>query len=333
MITETEPATDLVDAPGATSPLRFVTAASLFDGHDAAINVMRRLIQDSGAEVIHLGHNRSVVGRRARGDPGGRRRDRDQLLPGRPHRVLQVRGGDAARARRRATSACSAAAAARSRRTEIAELEGYGVERIYHPNDGMALGLTGMIDDLVERARSSSRRRWRREPLPAIVGPRTDDLTVAQMLSALEDGVLDDGRAGARCASEWAAAGGEAPVVGITGTGGAGKSTVTDELLLPLRARLPGDAHRRARGRPDPPAHRRRAARRPDPHEQPAQRADLHALDGDAPEQPLDQRDARRRACVPALPAGFDLVHRRDRRASARATPRSSIWSICRSTS
>src|SRR6202453_5148148 len=60
MITETEPATDLVDEPSAVSPLRFVTVASLFDGHDAAINVMRRLIQDHGAEVVHLGHNRSV---------------------------------------------------------------------------------------------------------------------------------------------------------------------------------------------------------------------------------------------------------------------------------
>ena len=97
-------------------PLRFVTVASLFDGHDAAINVMRRLIQDSGAEVVHLGHNRSVARRRARGDPGGRRRDRDQLLPGRPHRVLQVRGRHARASAAPGTSACSAAAAARSRR-------------------------------------------------------------------------------------------------------------------------------------------------------------------------------------------------------------------------
>src|ERR1700761_8356157 len=95
---------------GEELPLRFVTAASLFDGHDAAINVMRRLIQDSGAEVVHLGHNRAVA--------------------------------DVVRA------------AIQEDADGIAAREEYGVERISHPNDGMHLGLTGMIDDLVQRTRS-----------------------------------------------------------------------------------------------------------------------------------------------------------------------------------
>ena len=92
--------------------VRFVTAASLFDGHDAAINIMRRILQGMGAEVIHLGHNRSVdevVTAALQEDVAGHR---DQLLPGRPRRVLQVHGRPAAGARRRATSRCSAAAAA-----------------------------------------------------------------------------------------------------------------------------------------------------------------------------------------------------------------------------
>ena len=91
----------------------------------------------------------------------------------------------------------------------------------------------------------------------------------------------------------WRAPPGTAPVVGITGTGGAGKSTVTDELLSRFVPAFPGVADRGGRGRSDPPADRRRAARRSDPHEQPAQRAHLHALDGDAAAQPLDERDAR----------------------------------------
>ena len=121
--------------------MRFVTAASLFDGHDAAINIMRRLIQAHGAEVVHLGHNRSVadVVRAAIQE------DADGIA------VSSYQGGhieyfkymvDMLRdAGRRRTSACSAAAAARSRRDEIAELEAYGVERIYTPDDGLQLGL------------------------------------------------------------------------------------------------------------------------------------------------------------------------------------------------
>ncbi|QEC49553.1 methylmalonyl-CoA mutase family protein [Baekduia soli] len=206
------------------TPLRFVTAASLFDGHDAAINVMRRLIQDSGAEVVHLGHNRSVrdVVRAAVQEDvdgiaissyqGGHTEYFKYVIDtlaelGAPH--IRVFGGGGGTITPQ----------------EIAELQDYGVERIYHPNDGMSLGLTGMIADLVDRAVQQ------RIPSSVPEDPHdTGDPAIARMLSALEDGVLDEDRLeGLRAA--WSAAGAGVPVVGITGTGGAGKSTVTDELL------------------------------------------------------------------------------------------------------
>jgi methylmalonyl-CoA mutase len=212
-------------------PLRFVTAASLFDGHDAAINVMRRLIQDSGAEVVHLGHNRSVrdVVRAAIQE------DADGIA------ISSYQGGHTEYFRY-AVEMLREADADHIRvfgggggtitPEEIADLEGAGVERIYHPNDGMNLGLVGMIDDLVERARSQQRGSAVPED------GRTDDLGVARMLSALEDGVIADGDL-ERLRSEWTVKGAGVPVVGVTGTGGAGKSTVTDELLSRFVQHLP----------------------------------------------------------------------------------------------
>ncbi len=223
-----------IDGP----PLRFVTAASLFDGHDAAINVIRRLIQDRGAEVIHLGHNRSVadIVRAAIQEDadaiaissyqGGHLeffKYTLQLLRERGAEHIRVFGGGGG------TITVQ----------EIAELQAAGVERLYHPNDGMALGLTGMIDDLMERARQRRAENADQIAKPWEFSARSDgklpelpldDAHVAQTLSALEDGMLsehelDQLRAG------WSAAVKQAPVVGVTGTGGAGKSTVTDELL------------------------------------------------------------------------------------------------------
>jgi methylmalonyl-CoA mutase len=214
-----------VEEPVSESPLRFVTAASLFDGHDAAINVMRRLIQDRGAEVVHLGHNRGVrdVVRAAVQEDvdgiaissyqGGHteyfRYVIDTLAElGAPH--IRVFGGGGGTITPH----------------EIAALQDYGVERIYHPNDGMSLGLTGMIDDLVARAAELRVGSTAPEDPHATDG----DLAIARMLSALEDEVLsEDQLDGLRAA--WDAAGAGVPVIGITGTGGAGKSTVTDELL------------------------------------------------------------------------------------------------------
>jgi methylmalonyl-CoA mutase len=215
-------------------PLRFVTAASLFDGHDAAINVMRRLIQDSGAEVIHLGHNRSVrdVVRAAIQEDvdgiaissyqGGHTEYFKYAVE-----MLRENGGEHIRVFGGGGGTITAG--------EIEELERFGVERIYAPDDGMSLGLTGMIDDLVRRARE--KRIASTLPEPSVPGAASDG-EVARVLSCLEDGVIVDSELAVMRAG-WSEAGAGVPVVGVTGTGGAGKSTVTDELLSRFAQYLP----------------------------------------------------------------------------------------------
>jgi len=219
-------ASDLPRAPDSRekAPLRFVTAASLFDGHDAAINIMRRLIQAQGAEVIHLGHNRSVDdivraaiqedadGIAVSSYQGGHNEffrymvDRLRDL-GAPH--IKVFGGGGGTITPE----------------EIEELMGYGVERIYHPHDGMELGLEAMIQDLVERTDAGRRQTVS----PDDVGP--DQATdIAAMISALEESAFSEAQL-ATLRKEWQMKAGQVPVVGITGTGGAGKSSVTDEIL------------------------------------------------------------------------------------------------------
>ncbi|MDE2150638.1 MAG: methylmalonyl-CoA mutase family protein [Gammaproteobacteria bacterium] len=209
----------------AAVPPRFVTAASLFDGHDAAINIMRRLIQSKGAEVIHLGHNRSVeeIVRAALQEDadgicvssyqGGHNeffRYMVQMLAQRGAAHIRVFGGGGGTITPE----------------EIAALQEAGVERIYHPNDGAKLGLTGMIDDLLERVRS----RRLGSAVPERVSPQ-DELSVGRMLSALEDRVLSEPEL-VKLRRQWELAGRKTPVIGFTGTGGAGKSSVVDELLL-----------------------------------------------------------------------------------------------------
>jgi isobutyryl-CoA mutase len=213
-----------------TSPLRFVTAASLFDGHDAAINIMRRIIQSQGAEVIHLGHNRSVedVVRAALQEDadaialssyqGGHVEYFKYMVDmlkekGAPHiRVFGGGGGTITP-------------------EEIRELQAYGVERIYHPNDGMKLGLTEMIEDVMHRAGSAAAKREQNEAaMPADININNEN-SVGYMLSAIEEGKLGDAEL-ARLRKEWSLAGKQTPVLGMTGTGGAGKSSVVDELLL-----------------------------------------------------------------------------------------------------
>jgi len=207
------------------APLRFVTAASLFDGHDAAINIMRRLIQAQGAEVIHLGHNRAVedVVRAALQE------DADAIA------VSSYQGGhveyfkymvDMLKERSAGHVRVFGGGGGTITPDEIAELQAYGVERIYHPNDGMHLGLVAMIEDVVRRAQEHRLPTAR----PAHIS-LDDEVSIGEMLSVIEDGSLDDTEL-ARLRKEWQLAGGKTPVVGITGTGGAGKSSVVDELLL-----------------------------------------------------------------------------------------------------
>ncbi len=214
------------------TPLRFVTAASLFDGHDAAINVMRRLIQSQGTEVVHLGHNRSVedVVRAALQE------DADAIA------LSSYQGGhveylkymvDMLKERNAAHIRVFAGGGGTITPEEIAELQVYGVERIYHPNDGMKLGLVAMIEDVVARATGAASARHAAEgshpPAPAV--DVADEIAVARVLSAIERGEYDEAEmAGFR--QKWQAQGAGTPVVGVTGTGGAGKSSVEDELVL-----------------------------------------------------------------------------------------------------
>ena len=231
------PAAQLPASQTAATPLRFVTAASLFDGHDAAINIMRRLIQAQGAEVIHLGHNRSVedVVRAALQE------DADAIA------LSSYQGGhveyfkymvDMLRERGAAHIKVFGGGGGTITPEEIRELQAYGVERIYHPNDGMHMGLVAMIEDVVRRA---SGARERGTGNGEATNPALDDeIAIGRMLSAIEDGEFDDARL-ASLRKHWAVGSSASPfpvprsrstpVLGITGTGGAGKSSVTDELL------------------------------------------------------------------------------------------------------
>ena len=223
--------------PEAT-PLRFVTAASLFDGHDAAINIMRRLIQAQGAEVIHLGHNRSVedVVRAALQE------DADAIA------LSSYQGGhveymkymvDMLRERGAGHIRVVGGGGGTITPEEIRELEDYGVERIYHPNDGMKLGLVEMIEDVVQRVSKARDERAQESRAPASTRPAMEDeIAIGRVLSALEDGLHSEAEL-AMLRKQWAAAEQTAPVIGITGTGGAGKSSVTDELLNRFLASFP----------------------------------------------------------------------------------------------
>src|SRR6056297_2743583 len=211
---------------GSTTPLRFVTAASLFDGHDAAINLMRRLIQAEGCEVVHLGHNRSVAeivraaicedadGIAVSSYQGGHNEFFKYMVDmlaehGASH--IQVFGGGGGTI----TPA------------EIRDLESAGVNRIYHPDDGMKMGLTEMIGDLVERTGRARDQRDRTGVLLPGGGKALATGDVAATLSAIESGTLSEHQQ-AQLAKPAASS---VPVIGLTGTGGAGKSSVTDELI------------------------------------------------------------------------------------------------------
>ncbi len=221
------------------SPLRFVTAASLFDGHDAAINIMRRLIQAQGAEVIHLGHNRSVedVVRAALQE------DADGIA------LSSYQGGhveyfkymvDMLRERGAGHIRVFGGGGGTITPEEIKELQDYGVERIYHPNDGMQMGLVAMIEDLVARTRVG--REWgtaNREAAKLAKPAIEDEISIGRVLTALESGDYSEAEL-TKLRKQWAAGPSESPfasaqtrtpVIGLTGTGGAGKSSVTDELM------------------------------------------------------------------------------------------------------
>jgi methylmalonyl-CoA mutase len=216
--------------PHEAGPLRFVTAASLFDGHDAAINIMRRIIQSQGAEVIHLGHNRSVedVVRAALQE------DADAIA------LSSYQGGhveyfkymvDMLKERGAGHVRVFGGGGGTITPEEIKELQAYGVERIYHPNDGMKLGLTEMIEDVMLRAGSAAAKRADSEHGGTPAVDIDDEISIGHMLTTIEEGRLGDTELD-RLRKQWKLAGKQTPVLGLTGTGGAGKSSVVDELLL-----------------------------------------------------------------------------------------------------
>jgi isobutyryl-CoA mutase len=209
-------------------PLRFVSAASLFDGHDAAINMIRRLLQSGGAEVVHLGHNRSVadIVRAAIAE------DADAIA------VSSYQGGhneyfrymiDMLREQGAAHIRVVVGGGGTISPAEIAELEAYGVARIYTPEDGRRLGLAGMIEDVFARVARSAPA----EPSHGI--PSIDDPgAIARAITLLEGGGVADGSDAEelrRALSAAVSGQRQAPVIGLTGTGGAGKSSLNDELL------------------------------------------------------------------------------------------------------
>ncbi len=228
---------DLLPAK-AISNIRFVTAASLFDGHDAAINIMRRILQASGVEVIHLGHNRSVAevvnaalqedvhGIALSSYQGGHVEYLKYMMD-----MLRQNGGDKIRVFAGGGGVIVA--------EEKAILEKYGVTRIYTPEDGQVLGLNGMIENIIALTLASSQFDT------AVDAPQTlqplvngDRRALSQVLSALENGAATSelpSELARRIAHYNHHSADKIPVLGITGTGGAGKSSLTDELILRFR--------------------------------------------------------------------------------------------------
>jgi isobutyryl-CoA mutase len=218
----------------ARQPLRFVSAASLFDGHDAAINMIRRLLQARGAEVVHLGHNRSVADIvRAAIDE-----DVDAIA------VSSYQGGhneyftymvDMLRERGYGHVRVVVGGGGTIAPAEIEALERHGVEKIYTPEDGRRMGLAGMIDDVFARISAVDKPPYEFRPLNA-----RDHGLIARTISVLEGaGATEGGGQLEQIRRALARSRHKVPVIGITGTGGAGKSSLTDELLARLVRHFP----------------------------------------------------------------------------------------------
>jgi len=210
-----------------TNPVRFVTAASLFDGHDASINIMRRILQAQGAEVIHLGHNRSVdeivtaaiqedvQGVAISSYQGGHVEYFSYLVD-----LLAERGAGHVKVFGGGGGVIVA--------EEIELLAARGV-RIFSPADGQRLGLAGMINSMIVACDTDLAAGAPADPEALLAG---ETPALARAITAIEAGRLPADLA-TRIAE--AAAGRTAPVLGITGTGGSGKSSLTDELVHRLR--------------------------------------------------------------------------------------------------
>jgi methylmalonyl-CoA mutase len=216
-----------------TTRIRIVTAASLFDGHDVAINIMRRILQSKGAEIIHLGHNRSVheiVEAAIEEDvhaiaitsyQGGHveffKYMKDLLVENNCGHIKIFGGGGGT-----------------ILPGEIEELHRYGIDRIYSPDDGRRLGLEGMIEDLISSISPTpfNKSDFDSRQMPAKVdgqqngrfalGEWKDVIQIAKAITMAENGIKPNV---SKSQSK------KSVVLGITGTGGAGKSSVTDEIV------------------------------------------------------------------------------------------------------
>ncbi|PLQ02133.1 fused isobutyryl-CoA mutase/GTPase IcmF [Cupriavidus pauculus] len=221
-------ATQATQGQGPVNKVRFVTAASLFDGHDASINIMRRILQSHGCEVIHLGHNRSVnevvtaalqedvQGIAISSYQGGHVEYFKYMID-----LLRQHGGEHIQVFGGGGGVIVP--------DEIRELQAYGVARIYSPEDGQRMGLAGMIADMVQRC-DIDLTRYAPSTLDAVAAG--DRRALAQLITALENGKAAPALVSALQARAGASA---TPVLGITGTGGAGKSSLTDELIRRFR--------------------------------------------------------------------------------------------------
>ncbi|MFY0591189.1 methylmalonyl-CoA mutase family protein [Roseivirga sp.] len=205
--------------------IRIVTAASLFDGHDAAINIMRRIIQATGCEVIHLGHDRSVeevVNTAIQEDAqaiamtsyqGGHNeyfKYMYDLLKEKGSEHIRIFGGGGGVILPE----------------EIKELMDYGITRIYAPDDGRAMGLQGMINDMVERCDFATGENLNGETKHLV---EKNTKAIARVISAAEN-FPEESKAHIDQVHDMAKAI-DTPVLGITGTGGSGKSSLVDELV------------------------------------------------------------------------------------------------------
>ncbi|GAA0320229.1 methylmalonyl-CoA mutase family protein [Bacillus carboniphilus] len=217
--------------------IRFVTASSLFDGHDASINIMRRILQASGVEVIHLGHNRSVeevVQAAIQEDVQGIAMSSYQgghveyfkymydLLQEKGASHIRIYGGGGGVIIPR----------------EIKELHDYGIARIFSPEDGRKHGLQGMINQMLEECDFATIRDFDKSILEKVKSGEPS--AVASCITLAEYGVDElEAAAAVELLNEVKASAKDVPVVGITGTGGAGKSSLTDELVRRFLRELP----------------------------------------------------------------------------------------------
>ena len=221
--------------------VRIVTAASLFDGHDAAINIMRRILQAKGAEIIHLGHNRSVAeivecaieedvqGIAITSYQGGHVeffKYMKDLLDQNGCGHIKIFGGGGGTILPE----------------EIRVLHSYGITRIYSPDDGRHMGLEGMIEDVIKQCDFSLNGNGEYKK-PMTLGEVKDVRKVARLITNAENGV-EIPNPKSQTPNQ------KIPVLGITGTGGAGKSSVTDEIVRRYLHSFSRKAH------PQPPVQR-----------------------------------------------------------------------------